>query len=377
MICHFVLSEEIKEGINVQQLLRVLSFIIDNPSIAPKWKARAMAIRIGEQFNWDYRGVEDLDGNPANEATKQKSLFEIQEAIELADEAGFLDKGFLYYVNCIVRKGLGLPFEESWIRVCIEAKSVKPRGDIMFGLFHLESRMQRAIENRNGNAIRATLKDWEKMKSFGEMGKLLEEGWEEHILPQLEYPGIKKILEESDPSRNSVVARKPVANKATNSDSTVKNTTSQGTLERQISLPVTRTIQHQNSAAPLQSSPRSGASGERDVVHSVSPNPYPNTVPSNLARGRRQTAPSVLTARSQASSTSPRSNTRSRKAGSGTSAWVKSTVKATRAVVGSVAREATREILTSIFDSNDGGGGGSDGGDGGSDGGCGGSDGGE
>lgn len=72
-------------NIRVPAMLENLGNIIEAPNISPELKARAMAIRLLEQYIWREKGVMDLWGKPLDEQAKQRTLDESKKAIEIME----------------------------------------------------------------------------------------------------------------------------------------------------------------------------------------------------------------------------------------------------------------------------------------------------
>lgn len=133
LITSLIQSEEVKRSFTVQRYLEMLSRIITTPSIDPKLKARALAIRVMEQCHWYSGKVLDLDKNPASKEIKERSLREAQEAIEIAKQCSF-SKGLSEIALYNVHNGMSRPLDDCWIRVCAEAESIKRGDDVYFAV---------------------------------------------------------------------------------------------------------------------------------------------------------------------------------------------------------------------------------------------------
>ena len=72
-------------NIRVATMLKNLGNIIEAPDIAPELKARAMAMRLLEQYIWRKNEVTDIWGNPVGEQEKQRTLDESERAINILE----------------------------------------------------------------------------------------------------------------------------------------------------------------------------------------------------------------------------------------------------------------------------------------------------
>ncbi len=187
IIRDLIASEDLKSNFNRRKYVENLSRLIDTPSIDPRLKVRAMAIRVIEQLTWKANGVLDLDGNPASEEIKQRSLKEAQEALKIAE--GFpYSKALLEEVLYTVKRCLRLATEDTWAKVCTEAKAINRRDDMYFALRFLADGLSRAFYSQEKEVEPYFTEIAEIKISWGECGKMLAEYWERHLLPILESP---------------------------------------------------------------------------------------------------------------------------------------------------------------------------------------------
>lgn len=198
LINSLVQSEAVKSSFKILRYLEILSRIIDTPSIDPKLKARALAIRVIEQCDWRRGEVLDLDGYPASEEIKRRSLREAQEAIEIAKQYSLSDKALLENALYIVHTGLGLPLDDCWKRVCIEAKSIKHGDDLYFAIHFSRNKLHRALNNRDVMNVKSALAVLsENQVSGGECGQLMADHMKRELTQSLESPVLSSEVKAS------------------------------------------------------------------------------------------------------------------------------------------------------------------------------------
>jgi hypothetical protein len=175
---------KLSDGISIEKLLHNLTLIIDNPLIDPESRSRALAMRVMKQCNWFAGRVNDLDGKPASEELKERSLRETREAIRLHEDFKTTNKGMLYLTLHIVERGLGMPTEGSWANACSQL-SLLDRDDLRVSLSFIIFRTPAAVNAKDNKTVKACVLAIQEALALGEWGKMFDTQWFKKTEPNL------------------------------------------------------------------------------------------------------------------------------------------------------------------------------------------------
>jgi hypothetical protein len=170
-------SAKMKTNVDLDNLLTRLDHITDAPSINPDDKVRALVFRVIEQCNWLNDRVDDVNGGPAPEALKQKSLRQRTEAMRIHEEFATKNGTIVYYLNALIKRSLGLgEWVDSWETACNELATLD-RDDLYFSLKGITQRLFRAINSNDIKAVQSCILPLKETLTLGEWGQMFHDKW--------------------------------------------------------------------------------------------------------------------------------------------------------------------------------------------------------
>jgi hypothetical protein len=148
--------------------------IANIPFLEPAYKARALAFRAIEGCRWLLHTVEEVNGEAASDATRQKSLELSEEAVHLHEKCT-TENGFAHYVRFVVKRSLGLLHHESWDKVC--SRPNLDRDDLYFSFLCLAEHVVKAGHSGDVNHMRLCISAAQETLNLGEWGKMFDTWW--------------------------------------------------------------------------------------------------------------------------------------------------------------------------------------------------------